>query len=227
MQFLLKKLILSFIFNISLFLILIIGIQYSSNKGKVNFLINPNGYLSVSDKKRLTITRKYFSNDKFVLLDRDGVLNCKNEKHRYVRNLDELKINFKFLKYIKKKFKKRKFLCITNQAGVSTGDVKMYNLVKINNKIKKIYNKNNLKILEFFISKHHFMSNHYDRKPNPGLFIKASKKYKFILDRTMYFGDDLRDIEAAYRANCKCIYVGENKIKKLLKIKYKNTLIKI
>ena len=48
MQFLLKKLILSFVFNTSLFLILIIGIQNSSNKGKVNFLINETITLPIS-----------------------------------------------------------------------------------------------------------------------------------------------------------------------------------
>ena len=40
MTFLIKKIILGFLFNSSLFLILIIGIQNSANKGKVNFFIN-------------------------------------------------------------------------------------------------------------------------------------------------------------------------------------------
>ena len=48
MQFLFKKIILSFVFNTSLFLILIIGIQNSSYKGKVNFLINETITLPMS-----------------------------------------------------------------------------------------------------------------------------------------------------------------------------------
>lgn len=48
MQFLIKKIILSLIFNASLFFILIIGIQNSSNKGKVNFLINETINLPIS-----------------------------------------------------------------------------------------------------------------------------------------------------------------------------------
>ena len=40
MQTLLKKVIFSFTFNLTLFLILIIGIQNSSTKRKVNLLIN-------------------------------------------------------------------------------------------------------------------------------------------------------------------------------------------
>ena len=48
MQFLFKKVILSFLFNASLFLVLIIGIQNSSNKGKVNFSINETITLPIS-----------------------------------------------------------------------------------------------------------------------------------------------------------------------------------
>ena len=48
MQFLFKKITLSILFNSSLFLILIIGIQNSSNKGKVNFLINETITLPMS-----------------------------------------------------------------------------------------------------------------------------------------------------------------------------------
>ena len=44
----LKKLLFAFSFNISLFLILIIGIQNSSNKKKVNLLINETVKLPVS-----------------------------------------------------------------------------------------------------------------------------------------------------------------------------------
>ena len=48
MQFLFKKVILSFVFNGSLFLILMIGIQNSSNKGKVNFFSNETINLPIS-----------------------------------------------------------------------------------------------------------------------------------------------------------------------------------
>ena len=50
MESLLKKIIFSFTFNLTLFLVLIIGIQNSSNKRKVNLLINetvklPTGFI--------------------------------------------------------------------------------------------------------------------------------------------------------------------------------------
>ena len=48
MQFLFKKITKSFVFNVSLFLILIIGIQNSANKGKVNFFTNETIALPMS-----------------------------------------------------------------------------------------------------------------------------------------------------------------------------------
>ena len=75
-------------------------------------------------------------------------------------------------------------------------------------------------IKDFFISIAHYNSDHPDRKPNHGLFLQAAKKYKFILDRSLYIGDDIRDIEAAYRAKTYCIYIGKEKLDKNLKKKY-------
>ena len=48
MSFLLKKLVFTATFNTCLFLILFIGIQNSSNKSKVNFLINETIELPIS-----------------------------------------------------------------------------------------------------------------------------------------------------------------------------------
>ncbi len=195
-----------------------------SKKNLANFYLNDTGYLSISDPKRLKETDKCFSK-KVILVDRDGVLNIKNDKHYYVRNLSELKINNFFLKRYSKILKKKIILCISNQAGISTGDLTFNNLKKINNKIKKYYLKHGISILDFFIDTHHFKSNHFLRKPNHGLFLKSAKEYEFVLDRTFYIGDDLRDIEASYRAKTKCLYIGKKPINKTLKIKYKNTLI--
>ena len=200
-------------------------LEFQIKKKNVSFYINDTNYLSISDPQRLKVTKKYFEN-KFVLLDRDGVINKKNSQHRYVRNLNELFINNEFLKKYLKFLKNKKIICITNQAGISTGDIKNSDLVKINKKISDEYKKKGLSIIDFYISKHHYKSNHIDRKPGHGLFLKAAMKNKFILDKTLYIGDDLRDIEAAYNAKTKCIYIGHEKIPKKFYKKYLHTLIK-
>lgn len=192
---------------------------------KAFFYLNDTGYLSISDIDRLKITRKYFK-QKIILLDRDGVINHKNKKHFYVRSLNELKINYKFIQKYYQLLKNKKIICITNQAGISAGDITEKNLKFIHEKIVQEYKKKKLNIVDFFISKHHFTSTHIDRKPGHGLFLKASEKHEFILDKTVYIGDDLRDAKAAYSAKTKFLYEGDKKLKKSTLLFLKNTLIK-
>ena len=191
---------------------------------KIHYYYNDTNYLSISDLKRYKNTKKNFT-DKYVLIDRDGVLNKKNNKHYYVRNLKELRINYPFIKKLKKIIKNKKLICITNQAGIATKDVKKVQLQKINSKIKLELKKFKIDLVDFFVCEDHFNSQSFFRKPNHGLFLMASKKYKIVLDRTFYIGDDLRDIEASYRAKTKCMYVGNDKLSDKLKKKYINTLV--
>ena len=196
-----------------------------SRKKKIDYYINDTGYLSISDPNRLKKTEKYFQKN-IILIDRDGVLNEKSKEHYYVRSIRELKINFKFIQKYKAKLRKKNIICITNQAGIATGDLKLKDLNKINNRIKLEFKKNKINIFTFYVSKDHFKSNSFYRKPNHGLFLKAAEDHKFILDRTFYFGDDLRDIEAAFRAKTKCFYIGRKNLTKELKKRYEYTLLK-
>jgi len=184
-----------------------------------------NSYLSISEKKRLDETRKFFKKKNFVLIDRDGVLNIKNPDYRYIRKVHELKMNKKIISILKK-FPKITYICITNQAGIATKEIKQHNLNKIHLNMKMELKKNGIKLKQFFVSKHHYNSNNFNRKPNPGNFLNAANKYKILLDKTFYIGDDLRDVIASYNANTKCIFVGNKKKLKLNKNKYlKNTLL--
>ena len=177
-----------------------------------------NKYLSISDQTRLFETRQYFKKKNIILIDRDGVLNLKNINSRYVRNLSELKMNDKIISILKK-YPKMKYICITNQAGVATQDVTKFNLKKINKFIKIYLKRKNIKLIDFFISIDHFNSQSFLRKPNPGNFLKAAKKYKLLLDKTFYVGDDPRDVLASYNSNTKCVYIGKkNSLNNIIKL---------
>ena len=182
----------------------------ASYSKKISSIETFNKYLSISDPDRLKETRSFFKKKNIILIDRDGVLNKKNPNFFYVRNLNELKFNYKVINVLKK-FPKLKYICITNQAGISTKEIKPNNLIKINNYIKNKLKSENINILDFYVSEHHYQSNHFDRKPNPGNFLKAANKYKLLLDKTFYIGDDPRDVLASYNANTKCVYLGDKK----------------
>jgi D-glycero-D-manno-heptose 1,7-bisphosphate phosphatase len=192
---------------------------------KINAIEIKNKYLSISDPKRLKETRKYFKKKNIILIDRDGVINAKSKLSRYVTKVSEIKMNNKLISVLKK-YPNFKYICITNQAGIATKELKKSNLTKINNFIKKYLKNNNINLKEFFVSPHHFKSNNFLRKPNPGNFLKAAKKYNIILDKTFYIGDDPRDVVASYNANTKCVYMGDKKnLSNLKKIILKNTLL--
>ena len=194
-----------------------------SKKKMVAGSIIANGYLSIGDSKRIEITKKYFLNNDYILIDRDGTLNKVPKSNRYLTNISNIKLN---MSLIKKLPKNAKYLCITNQAGLSTGDLKIKNLKKINNKIKVLLSNYSINILKYFISHHHFNSKSLYRKPRPGMFLKSSKKYQFILDKTFYIGDDIRDIEAAYNANTFIYYIGKKKLTTQQNLKYNKIMLK-
>ena len=63
-----KNLVISTIFNLSLFILLLVGIQNSSNKRKVNLLINETVYLPVS----------FIIGSSFIMGSLTGSLLCSN-----------------------------------------------------------------------------------------------------------------------------------------------------
>tara|TARA_B110000503_G_C7141388_1_gene410981 strand:+ start:1146 stop:2351 length:1206 start_codon:yes stop_codon:yes gene_type:complete len=193
---------------------------------KISAIIIHNKYLSISDQKRLTETRKYFRKKNIILIDRDGVLNLKNKFARYIRKTNEINMNNKIISILKK-YPKIKYVCISNQAGISTGEVKRIDLKKINAFIKSFLKEKKINLIDFYISTDHFNSNSFYRKPNPGNFLEAAKKYHLLLDKTFYIGDDPRDVIASFNANTKCVYTGnKNDLKNFIKPYMKGSMLK-
>lgn len=192
---------------------------------KISAVTINNKYLSISDQSRLLETRKFFKKKNIILIDRDGVLNLKNTESRYVRNLNELKMNHRLISILEK-YPKMRYVCITNQAGIATKEIKKSDLEKINKFIKIYLNKKNIKLIDFFVSTDHFKSKSFFRKPNPGNFFKAAEKYNLLLDKTFYIGDDPRDVLASYNANTKCLYIGnKNNLKSIIKSHMADTIL--
>jgi len=136
--------------------------------------------------------------NKILFLDRDGVINF-DYGHVYRRE------EFKFINGIFdlcKKYQGNGFIIvvITNQAGIGKG---LYSIKDFNILTKwMIYQ---FKINGVNISKVYFCpcreeESCYDRKPNPGLFIRALKDFNGDPTKSVSIGDKMTDIEAAHRA---------------------------
>ena len=171
-----------------------------------------NSYYSIGDIDRLKKTRSYFKSKKIILIDRDGVINKKRPKGKYVTKSSELEFiddTINAMKFLSNR--NFKFIIITNQAGIARGTIKNYQLDQINNKIFKYFKSININLLDIYICPHHWDTNCFCRKPNPGLFFLSSKKYKFRLDKCIYIGDQISDLLAAKNSFCHCALIINRK----------------
>ena len=170
--------------------------------------------------------------NKAAFLDRDGVI---NKDYGYVYNIN----NFVWLKNAKRaiKFlnnKKYKVIVISNQSGVarkkfSANDVKKLH-IWMNLELKKI----DAKIDKFyfcpFYSKYGsklYKKNSFFRKPNPGMVLRAIKKYKIDKNKSFMIGDKKTDLICAKRADIEFYYKRNNllkDIKTILKKTYNQNL---
>ena len=168
-------------------------------------------YYSIGSKERLPTTRKYFKNEKFILLDRDGVLNKKMPKARYVTNWKEWEWrdgSLEGLEVLKKN--SYKVIIISNQPGISRGFMTEKNLEEIHSNMKMDAIRSGGEIHSIYVCKCNWNDGCDCRKPKPGMIFNAQYDYDFVLNNTYFLGDDERDMEAAKRAGCKGLLIGEN-----------------
>jgi len=187
-------------------------IQLLVERGEVRAEISEHPYLSISDPDRLELTRSFFSPRKVLLLDRDGTINKKPTLSRYVRNLSEFEMFPEAEESIRLLAASGySFIVITNQAGVATGDIRIEDLAEISSFLAERFKALGANLLDIFTSTDHWADSESPRrKPAPGMFIEASLKHQFRLDRAVYVGDDPRDMKAAERAGCGGIFLSDS-----------------
>jgi histidinol-phosphate phosphatase family protein len=176
---------------------------------QVGGLFVKDGYRSISDPSRLKITEDFLRPNKIILIDRDGVINYRAPKGEYVKDWG----GFKFIQktidamhYLSKKG--FKFIVISNQAGIARGMIDLLNLEEITANMIARLDQDGIKVLKCYICPHHWEDGCDCRKPNTALFQQASCDFSFRLDQSLFIGDDSRDCQAAYNANCKSIFIG-------------------
>lgn len=175
-------------------------------KGIAKAIINKIKYYSISDPVRWKQADKFFNNKKFILLDRDGVINEKAKKGEYITEIRQIKYIKNFIEDLKiLSIYGYKFIVITNQAGISRGIVTEEKVNKINNKIKEDLMQYGINIEKFYVCPHHWNQNCFCRKPKPGMLIDACSEYDISVENTIFIGDSNTDIDAAEAVGCKSI----------------------
>ena len=151
--------------------------------------------------------------DAAIFFDRDGVLidaPIINKIPTSVQTVKEVKLCKNILEVCNYYKSNYYLIMVTNQPDYSRGVNSKKNIININNFLKK---KLNLDMIYVCYSDN---DKNIDRKPNPGMLLKAKKKYKINLKKSFMIGDRWRDIGAGNRAGCKTIFVDRNYSEKLI-----------
>ena len=135
---------------------------------------------------------------KTIFLDRDGVINKeinylhKIEDFKFINGIFDSCIYFQNLGY--------EIIIITNQSGISRGYFNESDYQIITNWMLTQFHNRDIKILDIFHCPHAPKSKCNCRKPKPGMFIEAKKKYNIDMKNSWMIGDKEADVIASNSA---------------------------
>ena len=171
---------------------------------QISAWVQLDAYHSISDPDRWKAAERYLQPKKILLLDRDGVINEKAAKGEYVNCWEE----FRWIERTRDSLRQLSkmgfcFIVISNQAGIARGMTSPEEVERIHRKMVETLAAEGIEILQVYVCPHHWEDNCDCRKPKPGMLFQASRDHLFRLDRTVFVGDDPRDMEAAEQAGCR------------------------
>jgi D-glycero-D-manno-heptose 1,7-bisphosphate phosphatase len=158
-----------------------------------------------------------------IFLDRDGVIiKDKLYVHKY-KDIVWLKGVFEGIKYAKEN--NYLIIVVTNQSGIGRKIFKTFDMKELHKKMnKKIFAKTGFTIDKFYYCPFHpiygvgnYKKKSFDRKPNPGMLIKAIKKYKINKKKSFMIGDQVTDKLAAKRADISFFYRSNKSLRSQFK----------
>ena len=139
--------------------------------------------------------------NKALLLDRDGVINVEKNYVHKIEDFVFIEGIFELVRFFRKKG--FKIIVITNQAGIARGFYTEDDFKKLNDWMLSEFSKKGTPIDEVFYCPFHpengigeYKKDSYERKPNPGMILKAKEKYNLDLSNSWLIGDKASDIQA-------------------------------
>lgn len=148
------------------------------------------------------------SSAKYVLLDRDGVLNV-NVPRGYVTSVEMLRVLPGAAEAVARLNRAGYGVVIaSNQQCVGKGVISRAELDAISQSLcERIRAESGGEIAGFFYCTHLATEGCGCRKPKPGLLIEAQRRYGFEMAGTYFIGDSYTDLETAKNAGCPSILV--------------------
>lgn len=151
--------------------------------------------------------------DKFVILDRDGVLNHNAPaEHTYIHRLKDFKI-FDYVPSCIKRLNDYGYsvVVITNQSAIAKGILKREDLKKMHELLLKKAERGGGKISRIYFCPHNTEDHCSCRKPKSGMLLRAARDFDFKLNESFYVGDAYEDVILAKRNKCRMIFILSNR----------------
>lgn len=154
---------------------------------------------------------------KYMFLDRDGII---NEDNGYVCSPENFIFKDGIISFLKKAQNNYnyKFIIITNQSGIGRGYFDENDFKDLMLWLEKKLLTHGIQIIDVFYCPYHpekglgkFKKESNDRKPAPGMILKAAKKYNICLQDSLFIGDRLSDVIAGLNAKVGKIFLLKNK----------------
>lgn len=147
---------------------------------------------------------------KFVILDRDGVIN--HDSAEFIKSPEEWVAIPNSLEAIAL-LNKHGFQVViaTNQSGIARGLYSLETLALIHEKLKRQLSRFGGEISGIYYCPHGPNDSCLCRKPKPGLLQQIANDFKLNLNKTPMVGDALRDLQAGIALGCQPILVKTGK----------------
>ncbi len=172
-------------------------------------LVSGDSYHSISDLNRLKLAEQYLAVKRVLMIDRDGTINKRAPRGEYISSWSDFHWDLQTVEAMRQLAKKGfRFLVLSNQAGIARGMLKAKMVDEINARMVSELRKQGVDVIDVYVCPHHWDEGCSCRKPNPGMFFKASRSHLLRMDRTVYVGDDPRDSRAAFNAECLSVLIG-------------------
>ncbi|MDA1044232.1 MAG: HAD-IIIA family hydrolase [Verrucomicrobia bacterium] len=137
-----------------------------------------------------------------VFFDRDGIANVAPPPNEYyVLSPERLFVEPAFLECLRIAHEYGYVsVIVTNQKCVHRGLITMEGIDAIHDTLRTAVTQAGLELLDIYACPHG--DGHPDRKPNPGMLLRAASDHNLDLTRSWMIGDSDRDIQAGKAAGC-------------------------
>lgn len=141
-----------------------------------------------------------------VFFDRDGIVNV-SPGPGYVERPEDFQLVPAWLEALRVAYQRGyAAVIVTNQRGVGRGIMTETTLQEIHALIDEAVAAQGLSLAGIYYCTATDNA-HPDRKPNPGMLLKAAHEHQLDLARSWMIGDNESDVTAGHRAGCRAIRV--------------------